>query len=108
MKKIKLISAKKARKIEISQINEEILEAVSMHETEIIVPKISKKMAKKLKKKGFFLTYKFENDEFSTIISWEKKEKKKKGAICRNDFSDIEDYFLGLDDNNNDDSNNNK
>ena len=101
MKKIKLISAKKARKIEISQINEEILEAVSMYETEIIVPKVSKKMAKKLKKKGFSLTYKFENDDLFTIISWEKKGKKKKGAVYRNDFSDIEGHFLGLDDNGN-------
>ena len=102
MKKVKLLSAKKARKIEISHINQEIIEAISIHETEVLIPNVSKKNAKKLKKKGFSVVYTFDSGEVCTIISWNKKEKKKKkGSIeCpyKNDFSDIEDYFLGLDD----------
>lgn len=102
MKKDKLISAKKARKIEISQINEDILEAISIYKNHITIPKISKKVAKLLKKKGFTVVYSFDSGEFCTIISWKKKEKKKKGAIYKEDFSDIEKHFLGLDDDNDD------
>ena len=98
MKKCKLISAKQARQLEIAQINEDILEAISVYETQIVVPNLSKKAAKYLKKKGFSMVYSFDSGEFCTIISWKKKEKKKKGQIYREDFSDIEDHFLGLDD----------
>lgn len=108
MKKVKLLSAKQVRKIELAQINQEILEAIDVHETEILVPNLSKRIVKQLKKKGFSVRYLFDCGEFYTIISWKKKEKIKKGAIKypnHEDFKDIDDYFLGFDNNSDDGEN---
>lgn len=105
MKKIKLISAKQARQIELQQINNEILEAISMNESEIILPNMSKRIGKQLKKKGFSVSYIYEHDQFYMRISWKKKEKIKKGAVKyphHEDFSDIDNYFLGFDNNSDD------